>query len=57
MKLSETALHRPVTTVMLTISMVVLGLVSLQRIPLEQMPTISSSGISVNVSYQSSSPE
>jgi HAE1 family hydrophobic/amphiphilic exporter-1 len=29
----------------------------LGRLPLEQLPTISSSGITVNVSYQSSSPE
>ncbi len=57
MKLSEFALHRPVTTVMITLSLIVLGLVSLQRLPLEQMPTISSSGISVNISWQSSSPE
>ncbi len=57
MKLSDFALQRPVTTAMVALSLVVLGLVSLQRLPLEHMPTTSSSGISVGVSYQASSPE
>lgn len=57
MKISEFSLKRPVTTVMLTLSMIVLGLVSVGRLPLESFPTISSSGITVSVSYSSSSPE
>ena len=43
--------------VMLTISAVVLGLVSLDRLPLEQLPSISSSGITAIAQYRSSSPE
>lgn len=43
--------------VMLTISAVVLGLVSLDRLPLEQLPSISSSGITAMAQYNSSSPE
>jgi len=57
MKISEFALHRPVTMVMLTLSMVILGGISLTRLPLEQLPSISSSSVSVSVSYPSSSPE
>ena len=57
MKISEFSLKRPVTTVMITLSMILLGLVSLDRLPLESFPTISSSGIRVSVSYNSSSPE
>ena len=43
--------------VMLTISAVVLGFVSLDRLPLEQLPSISSSGITAMAQYNSSSPE
>jgi len=57
MNLSEFSLRRPVTMVMLTISAVVLGLVSLDRLPLEQLPSISSSGITAMAQYNSSSPE
>ena len=57
MQLSESSLKRPVTTIMITLSMIVLGVVSLGRLPLESYPTISSSGITVSVSYRSSSPE
>ena len=57
MKLSEIAVTRPVTMVMITICMVVLGVVSLSRLPLEQLPAISSSGITVSADYPSSSPE
>lgn len=57
MNLSEFSLRRPVTMVMLTLSAVVLGFVSLERLPLEQLPSISSSGVTATVQYNSSSPE
>jgi len=57
MQISEFSLKRPVTTVMVVLSMIVLGVVSMGRLPLESFPTISSSGITVRVSYSSSSPE
>jgi HAE1 family hydrophobic/amphiphilic exporter-1 len=57
MKLTEFAVRRPVTMVMIAICMVVLGVVSLNRLPLEQLPEISSSGITVTADYPSSSPE
>ena len=40
MKISEFSLKRPVSTVMLTLSMIVLGVVSLGRLPLEQLHLI-----------------
>ena len=57
MSLPEFSLRRPVTMVMLTLSLLVLGYISLGRLPLEQYPSISSSGITAQVSYPSSSPE
>ncbi len=57
MKLSEYAVNRPVTMVMVALSLIVLGAISLTRLPLEQMPNISSSGINVRANYDSSSPE
>jgi HAE1 family hydrophobic/amphiphilic exporter-1 len=57
MKLSEFSVNRPVTTVMATLSVVILGFVSVGRIPLESFPSISSSGITVTATYPSSSPE
>jgi HAE1 family hydrophobic/amphiphilic exporter-1 len=57
MKLSEYAVNRPVTMVMVTLSLIVLGAISLTRLPLEQLPNISSSGINVRANYDSSSPE
>ena len=57
MKLTEIAVNRPVTMVMIAICMLVLGAVSLSRLPLEQLPAISSSGITVIADYPSSSPE
>ena len=57
MSLSEFSLKRPVTTLMLTICALVVGFVSLDRLPIEQLPSISSSGITASVQYNNSSPE
>ncbi|MEE8547019.1 MAG: efflux RND transporter permease subunit, partial [bacterium] len=57
MNLSKFSVLRPITILMVTLSILVLGLLSLQRLPLKQMPEFSSSRLSVNVSYPSSSPE
>ena len=56
MKLASFAVDRPVTMVMATLSVVVLGWISLMRLPLESLPSISSAAVNVNVSYPSSSP-
>ncbi|MFC1526907.1 efflux RND transporter permease subunit, partial [Candidatus Latescibacterota bacterium] len=57
MSISEYSLNRPVTMMMVAISAVVLGLVAFDRLPVEQYPTISSSGITATAQYNSSSPE
>lgn len=57
MNLSKFSVLRPITILMVTLSILVLGLLSLQRLPLKQLPEFSSSRLSVNVSYPSSSPE
>ncbi len=57
MKIAEFAVGRPVTVAMLTICLLVLGAVSLQRLPLEQLPSISASGIRVTATYQNTAPE
>lgn len=57
MTLSEFSLNRPVTTLMLALCAVVVGVVALERLPMEQLPSISSSGITARVQYNNSSPE
>ncbi len=57
MNLSKFSVLRPVTILMVTLSILVLGFLSLQRLPLKQMPEFSSAVLSVNVSYPSSSPD
>ncbi len=57
MSLSEFSLKRPVTAAMITLSVLVVGYVSFGRLPIEQFPSISSSGISARVNYNSASPE
>ena len=56
MNLSEFSLKRPVTTLMLTICALVVGVVALDRLPIEQIPHISSSGITASVQYNNNSP-
>lgn len=51
------AVRRRVTMGMLLIAVLVLGMLSLQRLPLEFLPAISSSNVSVRVSFPSSAPE
>ena len=57
MKISEYAIKKPITTVMITLSLIVLGVISLFRLPLEYAPDLSWPSIYVSVSYPSSSPE
>ncbi len=56
MSFAEYSVRRPVTILMVVISIVVLGLISLQRLPLELFPDFSSEHMGVSISYPSSSP-
>ena len=57
MNVSEYSVKRPVTVLMATISVLVLGYISLTRLPLALMPEMQSSHLRVQVDYPSSSPE
>lgn len=57
MNLSEFAVKRPITTLMVIVSIVVLGLLSLFRLPLTYYPELSGSFLRIQIPYQSSSPD
>ncbi|MFH2075273.1 MAG: efflux RND transporter permease subunit, partial [Pseudomonadota bacterium] len=57
MKLSRFAVDRPVFTVMLALIVILLGLVSLLRLPIDLMPDISYPTLSISTSYSNASPE
>ncbi|MBN2289971.1 MAG: efflux RND transporter permease subunit [Candidatus Glassbacteria bacterium] len=57
MKLAQVSIKRPVTTIMGVLSIVVLGLLSVKRLPLVFFPDISSPYLRIHIPYQSSSPE
>ncbi|MEM7048533.1 MAG: efflux RND transporter permease subunit [Acidobacteriota bacterium] len=54
--LVRAAIDRPVTLAMAVAGILVLGVVALTRLPLEFLPSFSSSNISVQVPYRSASP-
>lgn len=57
MNLAELSVKRPVTTLMILVSMVALGLISYPRVPLMFLPDTSFPMVNINVPYASSSPE
>jgi HAE1 family hydrophobic/amphiphilic exporter-1 len=57
MKLSEFAIYKPISTIMVVISIMVMGFISLFRLPLEYLPSLTFPRIYVSVNYPSSSPE
>ncbi len=57
MTLPELAIKRPVTTLMVLVSIVVLGLVALTRLPLAFMPDITEPELFINLPYDNASPE
>lgn len=57
MQIADLSIRRPVTTVMLFISMVVIGLIAAFRLPLEALPDISAPFMFVQLPYAGSSPE
>src|SRR3989304_2578282 len=57
MKISEYAINNPVTTTMATLSVIVLGLLSLSRIPLIFLPDINRPFLRIQANYQGSNPE
>ncbi len=57
MTLPEIAIRRPVTTLMIIISLVVLGVVAMLRLPLAFMPDIQQPELFVQLPYENASPE
>lgn len=57
MSIAELSIRRPVTTIMLFVSMVVVGLIASFRLPLEALPDISAPFMFVQLPYAGSSPE
>lgn len=57
MTLSGLAVARPVTTVMLTLIAVLLGLVALLRIPVDLLPEIEAPALTIAVDYANASPQ
>ena len=57
MNIPEFAVKRPITTLMIILSVLVIGWISLYRIPLLYIPEITGHSLRVNIPYKSSSPQ
>jgi len=57
MKLTDISLRRPVTTIMVFISFLVIGIIASRLVPLEYFPDISYPGAYISVPYTNSTPE
>jgi len=57
MKFTDISLRRPVTTIMVFISFVVIGIIASRMVPLEYFPDISFPGAYISVPYNNSTPE
>ena len=57
MTISEFSIRRPVFTVMITLVIVVVGFVALNRLPVDLMPEITYPTVNVVCSYENTGPE
>jgi CzcA family heavy metal efflux pump len=57
MKLAQISVNRPVTTLMIFVAMVVLGLVSMSMLGLDLMPELEIPSVSVITAYEGAGPE
>jgi len=57
MKISRFAVHRPIFTIMVVLIAVILGIISLIRLPVDLMPDISYPTLSISCEYENASPE
>ena len=57
MKLSRFAIFKPISTIMIALSLVVMGFISLFKLPLEYLPSVTFPVLFVSIRYPSSSPE
>ncbi len=56
MNLTRNAVNRPIFTIMIVLIVIILGGVSLSRLPIDLMPDITSPTISISTSYSKASP-
>jgi hydrophobic/amphiphilic exporter-1 (mainly G- bacteria), HAE1 family len=57
MKLSALAVSRPVTTGMFFLAVLVLGLISLSKLAVDQLPDVTRPSVSVETTYEGAAPE
>jgi HAE1 family hydrophobic/amphiphilic exporter-1 len=57
MNLSRLSIHRPIFTIMVTLIVLILGGISLYRLPIDLMPDITYPAITVSSEYENASPE
>ena len=57
MRISRFAVHRPIFTIMVVLIAVILGVISLIRLPVDLMPDISYPTLSISCDYENASPE
>ncbi|MBQ2074966.1 MAG: efflux RND transporter permease subunit, partial [Muribaculaceae bacterium] len=57
MSLYSSSVKRPVTTILVFVAIVILGLFSLQKLPIDLYPDIETNTIMVMTSYQGASAE
>lgn len=57
MKITEVAIKRPVTTLMVFVSLLAIGLIAGRKVPLEFFPDITFPGIFIQIPYTASTPQ
>jgi len=57
MWMTKVSIRQPVFATMVMLALVVLGVFSYQRLPVEQLPDVTDPGVSVDVEYPGASPE
>jgi HAE1 family hydrophobic/amphiphilic exporter-1 len=57
MKISRFSVHRPIFTIMVVLIVILLGIISLIRLPIDLMPDISYPTLSISCSYQNAGPQ
>jgi HAE1 family hydrophobic/amphiphilic exporter-1 len=57
MRISRFAVHRPIFTIMVVLIVLLLGTISLLRLPIDLMPDISYPTLSISCSYENAGPE
>jgi len=56
-KLSQFSVHRPIFTIMVALIVIILGGISLIRLPIDLMPDITYPTLSISTNYENASPE